>query len=534
MPERYVGQHLGRFRIDALVGSGGFAWVYRGYDPELDIPVAAKVLKPQFAGDPSFESRFRREASIAARLRHPNIVRILAVGREEQAVYFVMDYLPHGLAQRIETAGTLPEPALVRVGMDVAAALAFAHREGVVHRDVKTDNILFDAHGNAIVADFGIARAVSGYTHETGTNMVVGTPQYFAPEQARGQTLDGRADIYALGITLFRAATGVLPFEGDDWYEVARRQIEELPRSPRSLNPALSPRAEEIILTCLQKDPAQRYQSAEALHDELAQLHAADSVATERTVRMQVVGAPSTGPGPAAPVRRGRRQRALVATSLVGAVAVLSAVVVSMRSRFLDRDRPDGAVPAAAVMAPSVGVVPDSSVTDSTGEPRLDSLPLPPPVLVVAATAGARLRVDGRAVGQGSWRSTALAAGSHDVEAVADSNPSCPTGRAHRRVLLAAGDTATERLVVHACGTVVFRLRNSGTDSTTYVLHPMDGEGDIRGSLPHDSIVVVPSGTYDVSIVSRGRYCTAYRATWSIPASDTTPIRVALICAPAR
>ncbi|HEY8312344.1 MAG TPA: serine/threonine-protein kinase, partial [Gemmatimonadaceae bacterium] len=216
MPERYLGRHLGRFRVDSNVGSGGFAWVYKGYDPELDIPVAIKILKPQYAGEEAFETRFRTEAATAAKLRHPNIIRILAVGREDTAVYFVMDYLPTGLDDRLRIMGTLPEMLLIRMGMDVAAALAFAHREGVIHRDIKTDNILYDDHGNAIVADFGIARALSGYTEQTGTNMVVGTPQYFSPEQARGQTLDGRADIYSLGVTLFKAATGVLPFQGED------------------------------------------------------------------------------------------------------------------------------------------------------------------------------------------------------------------------------------------------------------------------------------------------------------------------------
>ncbi|MBK5188503.1 MAG: serine/threonine protein kinase, partial [Gemmatimonadaceae bacterium] len=149
MPERYLGRHLGRFRVDSNVGSGGFAWVYKGYDPELDIPVAIKILKPQYAGEEAFETRFRTEAATAARLRHPNIIRILAVGREDTAVYFVMDYLPTGLDDRLRIMGTLPEVLLIRMGMDVAAALAFAHREGVIHRDIKTDNILYDDHGNA-------------------------------------------------------------------------------------------------------------------------------------------------------------------------------------------------------------------------------------------------------------------------------------------------------------------------------------------------------------------------------------------------
>ena len=167
-------------------------------------------------GLPAVVQRFEREAQAAGQLRHPNIVKIYAVGRDGDAVYFAMDFLPSGLADKLESVPFLPEEFVVRVGIDVARALGFAHREGVVHRDIKVDNILFDSHGNAVVADFGIARAVSDYTNQTGTNMVVGTPQYFAPEQARAKPLDGRADIYSLGVVLYQLLAGRLPFVGDD------------------------------------------------------------------------------------------------------------------------------------------------------------------------------------------------------------------------------------------------------------------------------------------------------------------------------
>ncbi len=242
MPERYLGRSLGKYRVAALLGTGGFAWVYSAHDPDFDVTVALKVLKPQYAGDPEFVARFRREASTAARLRHPNIITIYAVGSADDAVYFAMDYLPQGLDGRLEVTPTLPGPVLARLGMDVASALGFAHRQGVVHRDIKPDNILFDEHGNAIVADFGIARALSGSTNQTATQMVVGTPHYFAPEQARGRSLDGRADLYSLGVTLYRAASGVLPFPGEDWYAVARAHVEEVPADVRSHGAPISTR----------------------------------------------------------------------------------------------------------------------------------------------------------------------------------------------------------------------------------------------------------------------------------------------------
>ena len=298
MPERFLGRMLGKFRVDGIVGTGGFAWVYKAFDPELEIPVALKVLKPQYAGDEQFEQRFRREAATAARLRHPNIIKIFAVGKDGEAVYFAMDYLPQGLPDRLEVMSKLPEPVLMRMGIDVASALGFAHREGVVHRDIKVDNILFDEHGNAIVADFGIARAVSNYVQQTGTNMVVGTPQYFSPEQARGQPLDGRADIYSLGVTLYRSAAGVLPFTGEDWYEIARQHVEERPVRPRVHNSQLSRDMERIILRCLEKDPAARFQTGEALCQALAAL----SLERSDTIAMRSASAPGSSETPTAPI----------------------------------------------------------------------------------------------------------------------------------------------------------------------------------------------------------------------------------------
>ena len=335
MPERYLGRTLGKYRIDAVVGAGGFAWVYKAFDPELEIPVALKILKPQYAGDEVFESRFRREASTAARLRHPNIVKIYSVGKEDDAVYFAMDYLPQGLSDRLEVMTTLPESMIIRMGIDVASAIGFAHREGVIHRDIKTDNILFDEHGNAIVADFGIARAVTGYAEQTGTNMVVGTPQYFSPEQARGLQLDGRADIYSLGVTLFKSATGVLPFTGEDWYEIARQHVEDKPPRPRSLNPALSRDLEDIILKCLEKDPDDRFQTGEALAQELATL--LQDRGESATFRTLVVPAADTAPSPRLPSlrpSRRRRQRQLqIAGGAALGIAVLAGSLVWLNRR---------------------------------------------------------------------------------------------------------------------------------------------------------------------------------------------------------
>ncbi len=352
MPERYLGRFLGKFRVDAVIGSGGFAWVYKAYDPELEIPVALKVLKPHYAGDEQFEQRFRREASTAARLRHPNIVKIFAVGKDGDAVYFAMDYLPQGLSERLEVVPALPEPVLIRMGIDVASAIGFAHREGVVHRDIKIDNILFDEHGNAIVADFGIARAVTNYAKQTGTNMVVGTPQYFSPEQARGQPLDGRADIYSLGVTLFRAATGLLPFNGEDWYEIARQHVEDRPARLRMHNPSLSRDFERVVLRCLEKAPADRYESGEALAQALSAL------TPDRSETIAMRSTPGrTSETPTAPIRvpgspQPSWRRWAVWSGAVGAALIVAAYAFSAPRRPGSQPGTLAAGTAAPLVAP--------------------------------------------------------------------------------------------------------------------------------------------------------------------------------------
>ena len=538
MPERYVGKQLGRFRIDGIVGSGGFAWVYRGYDPELEIPVAIKVLKPQYAGDESFESRFRREASTAAKLRHPNIIRILAVGREGDAVYFVMDFLPTGLDQRLKIMGTLPETLLIRLGMDVSAALGFAHREGVIHRDIKTDNILFDEHGNAIVADFGIARAVTGYVEQTGTNMVVGTPHYFSPEQARGLALDGRGDIYSLGVTLFRAGTGVLPFQGDDWYEIARQHVEDLPPKPRSFNPALSRGVERVILKCLEKEPAARYPTGDALHAELIQLLGrASTPDVEATVVM---------PTPVAGVtvqtgvdivsnwwrRWTRRPRWVAAAGALGALAIVAALALSRgkgepphAAQPVAKQAPDSTVAAASVTQPPTHVESASATVTPPSATQTSALPLPPPLLRVTAPPEATVAVDGKVVGHGNWASTRFPAGEHRVVAAVHSMAGCAWATDSVVARLPDHGEVKVKLAPHPCGTVAVDAEPNGA---RWDLSSVDGTSVAFGQIPQATPAVVPSGTYMLRVSKS--YCADYRARIAVPAEGTHKERVRLIC----
>jgi serine/threonine protein kinase len=525
LPERYLGRTLGKFRIDAVVGSGGFAWVYKAFDPELEIPVALKVLKPQYAGDEKFESRFRREASTAARLRHPNIIKIFAVGKDNDAVYFAMDYLPQGLPDRLEVIPTLPEPVLIRLGIDVASALGFAHREGVIHRDIKTDNILFDEHGNAIVADFGIARAVSNYAQQTGTNMVVGTPQYFSPEQARGLALDGRADLYSLGVTLYRSATGVLPFTGEDWYEIARQHVEDRPRKPREHNPSLSKGMERIILTCLEKDPGDRYQTGEAMCQALAAL------LTEKgeTIAMRAMPTPTVD-GPTTPIvppweRAKRRRRRIVWGTAIAAVLLTLGSGYALRQRAALRaaapvtTHPPPVTSAHATSTPS----PVASTKPTVREPAK-------PTVHLTAPADATLSVGGTIVGVGDWRTDTLKPGRYEVvAALPDSgNEQCPTHRVTATITVGSTGATSAHLAPRGCGVLVLDAQPNGAE---YAFRSIGGGDEIAsGRTPAERPITLPIGEYTLAVSAR--YCATYSDTVHVTegARAARHVRVRLVC----
>jgi serine/threonine-protein kinase len=516
LPERYIGRYLGRFRIDALVGSGGFAWVYKGYDPELDIPVALKVLKPQFAGDEMFETRFRREASTAAKLRHPNIIKILAVGREGEAVYFVMDYLSQGLIDRLRVMGTLPEHMLVRVGFDVASALGFAHRQGVIHRDVKVDNIMFDDHGNAVVTDFGIARAVTKYAEQTGTNMVVGTPQYFSPEQARGLPLDGRADLYSLGVTLFKAATGVLPFQGDDWYEIARQHVEDAPPRPRDLNPSLSKGLERIVLRCLEKEPEDRFPNGEALCTELSHLLPdRGEVTSARTLMIPATDTldHTTGRHPVRRVVRRLRRRGVVLTA-VALVAVAGALSATLGSR---RNDPEGAAVPLAIN--------DSGPSDSVPRVTLPPAPQRPPVVEVVAPGEATVSVNGVNVGRGRWSSDTLRPGQYVLAAIVRSFTRCASARDVDTIYLRERGDTSVTLRPRPCGYLAVA---STPEVAEFSVMTPTGSSVKSGFLPLPDSLLLPVGQYKLRV--RARYCSTFDDSVRIESGKTNRQQIPLIC----
>ena len=266
-----VGQTLGPYTLERLLGQGGYAFVFAAREAS-GTPVAIKVLKPRYAGDPQFESRFRNESETAAKLEHPNIIRIRSVAKTGEHVYFAMDLCADSLGARIAREGPLPEEDILRIARDITAALAFAHQQGVIHRDLKPDNVLIRSDGAAVLTDFGIARAISGYTASTGVNMTIGTPHYLSPEQAQGRPLDPRVDFYALGVTLYKAATGEVPFSSNDWFELARMHVEDPPPSLRKKRPELSKRFERVVLKCLAMHPDDRYANAGELRADLDEI----------------------------------------------------------------------------------------------------------------------------------------------------------------------------------------------------------------------------------------------------------------------
>jgi serine/threonine-protein kinase len=260
----------GRYELVRRVARGGMAEVYLAHDQLLDRPVALKILFPELSVDRSFVERFRREAQAAANLSHPNIVSIYDWGEEEGTYFIVMEYIDgRTLANIIQTEGPLLADRAAAIGADVAAALAFAHRNGVIHRDVKPGNVLIDAAGNVKVADFGIARAANTTENLTQTGAVMGTATYFSPEQAQGLAIDPRSDVYSLGVVLYEMVTSQPPFKGDNPVAVAYKHVSEQPVAPRSLQPNIPAPFEAIVMTAMAKDPAQRYSSAEDLRADL-------------------------------------------------------------------------------------------------------------------------------------------------------------------------------------------------------------------------------------------------------------------------
>ncbi len=323
-----------RYRVEARLGSGGMADVYLAEDTLLGRRVALKLLYHRFAEDQEFVERFRREAQSAAGLSHPNVVAVFDRGEWDGTYYIAMEYLPgRSLKSVIREHGALDPSDAIDIVMQILLAARFAHRRGIIHRDIKPHNVILDEEGRAKVTDFGIARA--GASDMTLTGSIMGTAQYLSPEQAQGHAVSESSDLYAVGVVLYELLTGSVPFEGDSPVTVALKQVSEEPAPPSARNPEVSGALDAVVMRALAKDPSQRFQSADEFIVALGQ--AREGIAPAPTPN----GAPTTvvpipagngSPGAGGPDERERERKSRKRTWwwIVGGALVAAIVAVAL------------------------------------------------------------------------------------------------------------------------------------------------------------------------------------------------------------
>ncbi|MFN8650711.1 MAG: protein kinase [Gemmatimonadales bacterium] len=264
----------GRYEIQKQLGAGGMGVVYRAFDKELQETVAIKILKPDLIGDANLLERFKQEIRLARRISHPNVVRTHDLGESEGLYYITMEFVEGtALDEVLRRRGSLPLDVTLTVGRQLCRALEVAHSQGVVHRDIKPQNLVVDAKGFLKVMDFGIARLVEGRQAPgkglTAEGSIIGTPEYMAPEQLMGEAVDGRADLYATGVVLYECATGKRVFEGSSFPTLLLKAVQDVPADPRTLMPTLPEGFAKVVLRALAKKPAERWQTATDLHQAL-------------------------------------------------------------------------------------------------------------------------------------------------------------------------------------------------------------------------------------------------------------------------
>ena len=377
-----------RYLIERTLGRGGMATVYLAHDRRLDRDVALKVLGEHFAADPAMHDRFLREARLAAKLVHHNVVQVYDVGDDERGAYIVMEYVEGDtLADELRRRGRLPATEVVSVGIQLCAALEAAHAEQLVHRDIKPQNVLRRTNGQVKLADFGIARSLDGTQHtELGT--VLGTAAYLAPEQARGDPVTGAADIYALGVVLYELLTGQTPFSADTLPELLLKREQGAITPPSELAAGIPPRLEAVVMRCLALAPEYRPASAALLAEELA--GSIDEPVTEQLPKASGLRATEITPANAAtvqllhaaPALTGRlhwvRRGRLVAAGLVATLLMLALILAVAYSDPGDKKKLAGTTTQIKPGTPTAAST--SATRPATTTATTTTTPASPPV----------------------------------------------------------------------------------------------------------------------------------------------------------
>jgi serine/threonine-protein kinase len=485
----------GRYEISNQVARGGTAQVYLARDLLLDRPVALKVLFPELSTDPSFVERFRREAQAAANLSHPNIVPVFDWGQSESTYFIVMEYVDgEALSAIIRSQAPLDQSQAASIAADIAKALSYAHRHGVVHRDVKPGNVLITSDGQVKVTDFGIARAMGSDEQVTQTGLVMGTATYFSPEQAQGLEVDGRSDIYSLGVVLYEMLTGRPPFAGDTPVSIAYQHVRETPTSPRTINPSISASLDAIVSQAMAKLPAERYQTADEFRADLdryvrgqtvlARLPSEIASSQQTTIAQPVVTGSTTAvigrfddfeepPVSLPPKRAPRTTPYWVAAGVVLVIVIVVAGILAGRSLGYFGGAKFSKVPYV------------TGETEQAASQKLTSDGLVPVIVAVPATSAAQ---SGRVVRQDPSYPSSLHRGDKVMISVAGAAP-------HALVPSVTGEQfsdATKQL--SAAGFQVRVKRIPGTAG--------DKQGTVKTESPKATTSLATGSTVTISVVS--------------------------------